>query len=98
MRPPWRAAASFRPARPSCASSPEIAFELGRDLPARDAPYGPAEIDAIGSARLALEILGCRYTAPEHAYLSELLADHMLNAGLVLGPQIASPGRRPSPP
>lgn len=86
------------PARtPIVRIEPEIAFELGRDLPARDAPYGPAEIDAaIGSARLALEILGCRYTAPEHSSLSELLADHMFNAGLVLGPQIASPDAAPA--
>lgn len=76
---------------------PEIAFELTRDLPARAEPYSPAEIDAaIGGARLALEVLGCRYAAPEHASLPELLADHMFNAGLVLGPRIASPDAAPA--
>ncbi|MGE8655729.1 MAG: 2-keto-4-pentenoate hydratase [Achromobacter sp.] len=76
---------------------PEIAFELARDLPARDTAYTPAEIDAaIGAARLALEVLGCRYAAPEHASLPELLADHMFNAGLVLGPRIASPDAAPA--
>lgn len=76
---------------------PEIAFELAKDLPARDQPYTEAEIDAaIGSARLALEVLGCRYAAPEHASLPELLADHMFNQGLVLGPRIASPNAAPS--
>lgn len=86
------------PARaPVVRIEPEIAFELACDLPTRDEPYTPAEIDAaIGSARLALEILGCRYAAPEHASLPELLADHMFNAGLVLGPRIASPDAAPA--
>ncbi len=76
---------------------PEIAFELAQDLPARAAVYSHAEIDAaIGSARLALEILGCRYAAPEHASLPELLADHMFNQGLVLGPRISSPTAAPT--
>ena len=35
-------------------------------------------------------MLGCRYALPEHASLPELLADHMFNQGLVLGPRIAS--------
>lgn len=76
---------------------PEIAFEIVRDLPARDASYSEAEVDAaIGGARLALEVLGCRYASPEHASLPELLADHMFNQGLVLGPRIASPDAAPS--
>ncbi|WP_313388495.1 2-keto-4-pentenoate hydratase [Achromobacter aegrifaciens] len=75
---------------------PEIAFEIARDLPARPEPYTESEVDAaIGGARLALEVLGCRYAAPEHASLSELLADHMFNQGLVLGPRIASPHDAP---
>ena len=75
---------------------PEIAFEIARDLPPRDTPYTNAEIDAaVGGARLALEVLGCRYAAPEHASLPELLADHMFNQGLVLGPRIASPEAAP---
>jgi len=75
---------------------PEIAFELARDLPPRDTPYTEAEIDAaVGGARLALEVLGCRYASPEHASLPELLADHMFNQGLVLGPRISSPDAAP---
>ncbi|MGE8615511.1 MAG: 2-keto-4-pentenoate hydratase [Achromobacter veterisilvae] len=75
---------------------PEIAFEIAQDLPARVQPYTEAEIDAaIGGARLALEVLGCRYASPEHASLPELLADHMFNLGLVLGPRIASPHAAP---
>ncbi|QYJ20093.1 fumarylacetoacetate hydrolase family protein [Achromobacter sp. ES-001] len=76
---------------------PEIAFELAQDLPARDTPYTDAEIDAaVGGARLALEVLGCRYASPEHASLPELLADHMFNEGLVLGARIASADAVPS--
>jgi 2-keto-4-pentenoate hydratase len=75
---------------------PEIAFEIKRDLPARPQPYSDAEVDAaIGRARLALEILGCRYAKPDDASASELLADHMFNHGLVLGPYIASPDAAP---
>ena len=75
---------------------PEIAFQLARDLPPRDTPYTEAEIDAaVGGARLALEVLGCRYLSPEHASLPELLADHMFNQGLVLGPRISSPDAAP---
>lgn len=76
---------------------PEIAFELARDLPAREQAYSEAEIDAaVGGARLALEVLGCRYALPEHASLPELLADHMFNLGLVLGPRIASADDAPA--
>lgn len=76
---------------------PEFAFELARDLPARDTPYTEAEVDAaIGGARLALEVLGCRYASPEHASLPELLADHMFNQGIVLGPRIVSPDAAPA--
>jgi 2-keto-4-pentenoate hydratase len=75
---------------------PEIAFEIKQDLPARPQPYSDAEVDAaIGRARLALEILGCRYAAPDDASASELLADHMFNHGLVLGPVLASPDLAP---
>ncbi|MGY6271456.1 2-keto-4-pentenoate hydratase [Achromobacter denitrificans] len=75
---------------------PEIAFEIGHDLPPRAEPYADAEVDAaIAGARLALEVLGCRYASPEHASLPELLADHMFNQGLVLGPRIASPDSAP---
>lgn len=59
--------------------------------------YSEAEIDAaVGGARLALEVLGCRYALPEHASLPELLADHMFNQGLVLGPRIASADDAPA--
>ncbi|PFH09925.1 2-keto-4-pentenoate hydratase [Collimonas sp. PA-H2] len=68
---------------------PELAFVLGRDLPARAAPYQPAEIDAaIASTHLALELIDSRYTDPAQASFIENLADGLLNQGLYLGPQV----------
>ncbi|AMP12493.1 2-keto-4-pentenoate hydratase [Collimonas pratensis] len=68
---------------------PELAFVLGRDLPARAAPYQPAEIDAaIAATHLALELIDSRYGNPEQADFFENLADGLLNQGLYLGPQV----------
>lgn len=68
---------------------PELAFVLGRDLPARAAPYEAAEIDAaIASTHLALELIDSRYSDPEQADFFENLADGLLNQGLYLGPQV----------
>lgn len=68
---------------------PELAFVLGRDLPARAAPYQAAEIDAaIASTHLALELIDSRYSDPEQADFFENLADGLLNQGLYLGPQV----------
>ncbi|AZY49220.1 hydratase [Bordetella avium] len=77
---------------------PEIAFELRHDLPPRAKPYAQAEIEAsIGGARLALEVIGSRYREPQHLPHIELLADHLNNDGLVLGPAItqAAPATMP---
>lgn len=79
-------------AEPTLRLEPEIAFALTQDLPPRAAPYSRDEIDAaIGSARLALEILGSRYIDPHALPHCELLADHLFNAGLVLGPALTQP-------
>lgn len=86
----------YAPGASSVRIEPEIAFEIGRDLPVRPQPYTQAEVDAaITGARLALEILGCRYRAPQDASAAELLADHTFNQGLVLGPALASPADAP---
>lgn len=70
---------------------PELAFAFAQDLPARDEPYTAAEVDAaIGGIHLAVEVLGCRYEDPASASGAELLADHMWNQGLVLGPRVAA--------
>lgn len=69
----------------------EVAFVLARDLPVRDAPYTPADVDAaLGEVRLALELIGGRYARPDEASFPELLADGLFNDGLVLGPVVAN--------
>lgn len=87
--PVWASAGQVR-------VEPEIAFVLGRDLPPRDIPYTPAEIDAaVRSVHLALELIGCRYADPAAASMAEHLADSLLNQGMLIGPQIdtsAPPG------
>jgi 2-keto-4-pentenoate hydratase len=68
---------------------PELAFILGRDLPARAAPYSVAEIDAaIAGTHLALELIDSRYSDPGQAGFIENLADGLLNQGLYLGPAV----------
>lgn len=68
---------------------PELAFILGRDLPPRDIPYAPAEIDAaVASVHLALELIGSRYDDPAAAGMTEHLADGLLNQGMLIGPPI----------
>lgn len=65
---------------------PELAFVLGKDLPARDAAYTPAEVDAaITETRLALELIDSRYSDPASASFAENLADGLLNQGLFIG-------------
>ncbi|NMM35920.1 MAG: hydratase [Glaciimonas sp.] len=68
---------------------PELAFILGRDLPVRDRPYTPAEVDAaIARTHLALELIDSRYSNPDDASFAENLADGLLNSGLFIGPQV----------
>jgi len=68
---------------------PELAFILGRDLPARAEPYSSEEVDAaILETRLALELIGTRYSDPDAASFAEHLADGLFNQGLYLGPVI----------
>lgn len=69
---------------------PELAFILGRDLPARDSPYTPAEVDAaIVQTHLALELIDSRYSDSADAGFVENLADGLLNQGLFIGSQVA---------
>ncbi len=68
---------------------PELAFILGRDLPVRDTPYTPAEIDAaVARTHLALELIDSRYSDAADASFAENLADGLLNQGLFIGPQV----------
>ena len=68
---------------------PELAFILATDLPARTAPYTASDVHAaVSHARLALEIIGCRYAEPDEVSFVEHLADGLFNQGLFLGPEI----------
>lgn len=70
---------------------PELAFVLGRDLPARATPYTEGEVDAaIARTHLALELIDSRH-APEaaaSASFDEKLADGLVNQGLFIGPVV----------
>ena len=69
----------------------EFAFVLARDLPVRDAPYTPADVDvALEEVHLALELIGGRYARPNETAFPELLADGLFNDGLVLGPVVVN--------
>jgi 2-keto-4-pentenoate hydratase len=68
---------------------PELAFILGRDLPVREAPYTPAEVDAaVARTHLALELIDSRYSAADDVSFAEHLADGLINQGLFIGPEV----------
>lgn len=74
---------------------PELAFEIGNDLPPRATPYSEAEIDAaLGKTRLALELIKSRYQNPSEANHFDALADGLVNQGLWLGPELSAPAER----
>lgn len=83
--PRWRLPVPGHKAR----LEPEVALVLAHDLPPRNWPYEEAEVRAaVGSVRLALELLDCRYADPAQVSFTELLADGLFNAGLFLGPEV----------
>lgn len=68
---------------------PELAFILGHELPARESPYTPAEVDAaIARTHLALELIDSRYSDAADASFADNLADGLLNQGLFIGPEV----------
>ena len=70
---------------------PEIAFILKHDLPAREAPYTESEVrDAVGEARLVLELMGSRYADVSAVPFLENLADSVRHQGMFIGPAIAN--------
>ena len=67
----------------------EFAYRLGRDLPARTAPYARDEIlDAIDAIIPAFEIVGTRFAAVPFHDVGSVVADCTLNAAMVLGTPI----------
>jgi len=64
----------------------EIAVLLGRDLPARDRPYAPAEVaPAIEACAAAIEIVDDRWIDYRAVDTPTLIADDFFNAACVLG-------------
>jgi 2-keto-4-pentenoate hydratase len=71
------------------AIEPEIAYVMAADLPPRSAPYSAEEVlQAVGSTRLAFELIATRYAA-KALEMPDKLADSLSNYGLFLGPAIA---------
>jgi 2-keto-4-pentenoate hydratase len=68
----------------------EIAFKLGRDLPARASPYGRAEITAAVSLHPAIEVVDSRYADFRSLDRPSILADNFSNGGLVYGAAVPS--------
>ncbi len=89
-----RAERLVRPSARPVTIEPELAFVLAVDLPPRAAAYSEAEIDqSVGSTNCALEVCTSRYLDHSAVSYPELLADGLVNEGLVLGPPIAGPAR-----
>ncbi|MGG5807946.1 2-keto-4-pentenoate hydratase [Falsiroseomonas sp. CW058] len=71
----------------------EIAFRMGRDLPARATPYGREEVvDAIAAAFPAMEMVATRFIDLTKVPFLDNMADGIAHAGLVLGAEV--PGWR----
>src|SRR5262244_1859715 len=65
----------------------EIAFRLGRDVPAGATPG--EVVEAVESAHVVFELCQSRITDPGSQPRHVMLADCIANAGLVIGPEIA---------
>ncbi|RLV60468.1 hydratase [Parashewanella curva] len=77
------------PNEPMALVEPEIVTVFDRDLPVKDQAYTEQEIDnAIGSTRLALELMQSRYQNPDEVSYFEAFSDGLLNQGVYLGPEV----------
>jgi 2-keto-4-pentenoate hydratase len=63
----------------------ELAFCVGRDLPARATPYDRAEVVAGATLRPAIEVVDSRYADFRSLDRASILADNFSNGGLVHG-------------
>ena len=63
----------------------EIAFRLGRDLPARAAVYDRAEVTAEAALHPVIEVVDTRYADFRSLDRLSILADNFSNGGLVYG-------------
>jgi len=64
----------------------EIAFRMGRDVPAGASPA--QVLDAVASAHVVFELCQSRIAEPAKQPRHVMLADCIANAGLVVGPEI----------
>jgi 2-keto-4-pentenoate hydratase len=67
----------------------EIAFRLGRDLPARAAPYESAEVTMGATMHPVIELVDSRYADFQSLGRPSILADNFSNGGLVWGAAVA---------
>jgi 2-keto-4-pentenoate hydratase len=68
----------------------EFAFRLGRDLPARAAPYDVAEVmAAVDGLHLAIEVPDARFERFAEIGPAQIAADDAFAAWFVLGPEVA---------
>ncbi len=70
----------------------EIAFRLGRDLPARGAAYDRVEVTAGASLHPAIEVVNSRYADFRSLDRASILADNFSNGGLVYGAAVTDWG------
>lgn len=63
----------------------ELAFRIGRDLPARATPYDRAEVAAGAHLHPAIEVVDSRYADFRSLDRASILADNFSNGGLVYG-------------
>ncbi|MGF1840681.1 2-keto-4-pentenoate hydratase [Vibrio atlanticus] len=69
---------------------PEIAFVLAKPLPANSNGYTEEQVnEAIGSCRMALELIQSRFADDSGVEFYEVLADGLANQGLFLGPELS---------
>ena len=66
----------------------EIAFRLGRDLPARAAVYDRAEVTGGAALHPVIEVVDSRYSDFRSLDRFSILADSFSNGGLVYGPAV----------
>ena len=67
----------------------EYGFHLGRDLPARDKPYGREDVEeAVDAVHCAMELADSRYKAGLAVDPPSLIADNAIGAAFVRGPAV----------
>lgn len=73
----------------------ELAVRLAHDLPAKEAPYTPAEVRAaVGTIMPAFELIEDRNAVYRETDARTLIADNAWNGGIVIGPEIAATPER----